>query len=64
MSGGTTRIERERFMRVLEDLQGRVMMNHLDRETLLALEKAVLDFGKRYLPPTNIHPIGERKMAA
>ena len=62
MSGGTTRIERERFMRVLEDPQGRVV--HLDRETLLALEKAVLDFGKRYLPPTNIHPIGERKMAA
>lgn len=49
MSGLPTLMEREQALNELQDIRNRIVENHLDRETLLAIQAALRDFGKRYL---------------
>lgn len=46
MTGLPTQLEREQAINDLKEMQERIQ--HLDRETLLSVRAALLDFGSKY----------------
>lgn len=50
MSGLPTQSEREQVINDLQEMIARIIENQLERDTLMAVQSAVIDFGKRYEP--------------
>jgi hypothetical protein len=53
--GNATQKEREAVQALLVDMMERVEKNYLDRETILAVTKALRDFGRKYVEAERFH---------
>ena len=50
MSGLPTQTEREQVINDLQEMIARIIENHLERDTLMAVQAAMIDFARRYEP--------------